>query len=352
VGVPYRYTVAAGSRKIVPTRPGAAQRPAVLVVEDEAVVALDLQKTLSSLGYDAYGLASSAREALACADQRAPDLVLMDIRIQGDVDGVAAAEILRERYDVPVIFLTAYADDVTAERASRVDPYAYLVKPVRAAELHVAVRTAIRRHHLEIERRRRGRWFATALRCVPDGVVTVDPEGRVSSMNDAAERLLDCNATACVGGPLLDVLRLPSATESDRVGAAIADVLSGRAVPQVLEVHVWRPSETRLLTVGVASIANEGWIRGAVLLIREAGPVERQRERAEARTRLAVLEELLTGVAGGEAALEALLDRVRDTVATVDRTDSACAEDADVRAAATRVARMAASLRDPPPAQP
>ena len=97
------------------------RRPAVLVVEDESVLAVAIQESLRSLGHDAYAIASSAQEALARAAERRPDIVLMDIRIQGPLDGIETAQLLRSRYDVPVIYLTADSDAGTIARVEATD---------------------------------------------------------------------------------------------------------------------------------------------------------------------------------------------------------------------------------------
>src|SRR5688572_4321528 len=110
----------------------------ILVVEDERLVAKDLQRRLSSLGYDVPATAASAEDAIRLASERCPDLVLMDIRIKGDLDGIETAKILRHEFDVPVVYLTAYADEETVARAKVTEPFGYLLKPVKEGELRSA----------------------------------------------------------------------------------------------------------------------------------------------------------------------------------------------------------------------
>jgi len=124
----------------------AAEKPSVLIVEDDRIVAKDLQQTLADMGYDAFAIASSADEALAQASKRRPDAVLMDIRIKGTLDGIDAAEVLHSRFDVPIVYLTAHADEATIERAKKTEPYGYLVKPVKDAELRSVLEVALYRH--------------------------------------------------------------------------------------------------------------------------------------------------------------------------------------------------------------
>ncbi|HSO32075.1 MAG TPA: response regulator, partial [Labilithrix sp.] len=146
----------------------------VLVVEDERIVAMDIQQTLIGLGYDAFAAAASGDEALAAAANRRPDLVLMDIRIEGKRDGIETARLLRERFDVPVIFVTAHADDATIERAKLTAPHGYLVKPIKTGELRSAIEVALYRHAMEKAARERERWFSTTLSSIADAVVAVD----------------------------------------------------------------------------------------------------------------------------------------------------------------------------------
>src|SRR5688572_9651243 len=110
--------------------PGSA-RASILIVEDEAIVAEDIRQTLLNQGYDPFAVAASAEEAISHSLERCPDLVLMDIRIQGPFDGIAAAAALRERFDTPIVYLTAHADNRTLARAKSIDPYGYLIKPVK-----------------------------------------------------------------------------------------------------------------------------------------------------------------------------------------------------------------------------
>ena len=161
----------------------------VLIVEDERIVAIDLQQTLSRMGYDAFAIASSADEAMRRASERRPDVVLMDIRIKGDRDGVETAALMRQQFEVPIVYLTAHADDATVERAKHTEPYGYLLKPVKSAELRSVLEVSLYKHAMERKLRERERWFSTTLRSIADSVVAVDTAGNVIFMNSAARRL-------------------------------------------------------------------------------------------------------------------------------------------------------------------
>jgi CheY-like chemotaxis protein len=124
----------------------------LLIVEDESVVALDLRLGLEDLGYQVQGSAASGEEAIRMAAQRRPDLVLMDIRIRGNLDGIETAAILRRRHDMPVVFLSAHSDADTLGRAERAGMDAYLIKPVGFEELRAAIERALMKHELEPRR--------------------------------------------------------------------------------------------------------------------------------------------------------------------------------------------------------
>ena len=126
--------------------------PQVLVVEDEGIIAADIQDRLTSLGYDVPTTVATAEEALLKIPLFSPDLVLMDIVLQGEMDGIDAAAEIRKRFDVPVIFLTAHADESTLKRAKITEPFAYILKPFEERELQTALEMALHKHKVEQER--------------------------------------------------------------------------------------------------------------------------------------------------------------------------------------------------------
>lgn len=166
-----------------------AGRSKVLVVEDEGIVALDIESQVASLGYDVVGTAISGEEAIAKTDQLEPDVILMDIRLQGDLDGIAAAEQIHDSRDTPIIYLTAFADDATVRRVQADDPAAYLLKPFDERELGVAIHTALRQSRIHRMIRVRENWLCAVLHGLPAAVVATDTEGRITCMSQEAERL-------------------------------------------------------------------------------------------------------------------------------------------------------------------
>ncbi len=124
-------------------------RPRILIVEDEAITAMDLAAELRRLGYDVCGTEDTADGAVAAVEREKPRLVLMDIRLGDNGDGIGAAQRIADRHDAAVVFLTAHSDEQTLARALAVSPYGYIVKPFRARELKVAVELALSKHAAE-----------------------------------------------------------------------------------------------------------------------------------------------------------------------------------------------------------
>lgn len=125
--------------------------PQILVVEDERIVATGIRNMLGTLGYRVPAVVASGEEAIKKAAELHPDLVLMDIVLQGEMDGIEAAEQIRRRFNIPVIYLTAYADEATLQRAKLTAPYGYLLKPFNERELHAAIETALYKYMMERE---------------------------------------------------------------------------------------------------------------------------------------------------------------------------------------------------------
>jgi CheY-like chemotaxis protein len=126
----------------------------ILIVEDEAITVSALKRELASLGYEVAGTASTADEALRAVELQRPDLVLMDITLAGGVNGVVAAVAIRGNFQVPVVFLTAHADDRTMDRAVSAGAFGYVLKPYSGAGLKAAIETALHKHQTEMESRR------------------------------------------------------------------------------------------------------------------------------------------------------------------------------------------------------
>jgi PAS domain S-box-containing protein len=162
----------------------------ILIVEDEAVVARDIAQQLTLLGYEAVAQTPRAEQALVLAEQLRPDLVLMDIQLAGEMDGIAAAQAIRERLAIPVVFLTAFVGDATLERAKVAEPFGYIIKPFQDRELRTVIELALYKHQAETRVRNSQEELTAILRTAMDGFWIVDSEGRFLEVNDACCQLI------------------------------------------------------------------------------------------------------------------------------------------------------------------
>jgi two-component system cell cycle sensor histidine kinase/response regulator CckA len=164
-------------------------KASILVVEDEHIVAKDIAARLQRRGYLVVGIASTAQEAIEGTGTHLPDLVLMDIMLKGDVDGIAAADQIRDLYDIPVVYLTAFADDQTLARAKVTDAFGYILKPFEERELTITIDMALYKHRMETRLRESERWLGTTLRSIGDGIIAADTTGAITFLNAVAEDL-------------------------------------------------------------------------------------------------------------------------------------------------------------------
>jgi DNA-binding LytR/AlgR family response regulator len=118
----------------------------ILITEDESIVAKDIQMSLKKLGYNVVGICSNGEDAIKAAEEKKPDLVLMDIMLKGEMSGIEAADVIRQKMNLPVIFLTAYADESTLSKAKVTEPYGYIIKPFKEIDLHTSIEMALYKH--------------------------------------------------------------------------------------------------------------------------------------------------------------------------------------------------------------
>src|SRR5713226_3524983 len=157
----------------------------ILIVEDERITAEDLRDILTDLGYTVTASVSNGVDAIARAEETEPDLALMDIRIKGSMDGTETARILRERFNVPVVYLTAHADTATVARAKLAEPLGYITKPFQEAELHASIEIALHKHRADLKSQEKQQLLVSALGAVPDGVIAVDRTESVTLFSPA-----------------------------------------------------------------------------------------------------------------------------------------------------------------------
>jgi PAS domain S-box-containing protein len=160
-------------------------KASVFIVEDEGIVADDIRETLINLGYTVAGTERFGEIAIEKVKKLEPNLVLMDIHLAGTLDGIDAAEKIRTLYHIPVIFLTAHADETSLERAKVTEPYGYVLKPFNERELHSSIEMALYKHQMEVLAHENERTIQILVNAIPDAVMLLDHNRQIIALNDS-----------------------------------------------------------------------------------------------------------------------------------------------------------------------
>jgi PAS domain S-box-containing protein len=279
----------------------------VLVVEDEGLIALDLKARLTGLGYRVVGTAATGEDAVRQAREKSPEVVLMDVRLRGEMDGIEAAARIREHADVPIVYVTAHAEPDTIERAKAAGAHGYAMKPLDEADLHTAVEIAMHQHATERKLRDLGRWLSTTLSSIGDAVVACDLSGSVTFLNTVAERLTGWSAEEARGRDLAEVLGIVEGETGGGARDVVRRVLEEEvAVSLAPESWLVRRDGTRVpIDDTAAPVRDEdGRVTGVVIVVRDASQrraaTEALRE-GEERLRQAQRLESIGRLAGGIA---------------------------------------------------
>ncbi|MFH1526894.1 MAG: response regulator, partial [Bacteroidota bacterium] len=171
----------------------------ILVVEDEVIVAENLALAISDLGYEVVGRPVSAEEAVKKALELEPDLILMDIVLKGNKNGIDASQEIKKKKDIPIIFLTAYSDISFIDKAKSIEPYAYIVKPFQPRQLLASIEMALYKSRMEKKLQETQEWFSITLKSIGDCVIATDSKGYVKFMNTVAEAVTGWNMDDAVG---------------------------------------------------------------------------------------------------------------------------------------------------------
>ncbi len=197
--------------------PVAPQTPRIFVVEDEMIISKDIQRTLLTLGYDVAGHAVSSQSAIERARESKPDLILMDIHIKGERDGIETASIIADELKIPIVYLTAFADAATIERAKQTMPFGYLLKPFEERELQTAIEMALYKHRAEIEIARNQALITATLNSIGEGVLAADEQGHITFLNPVAQTMTGWSVEEAIGRDWHEVFQLEREDEDLRI---------------------------------------------------------------------------------------------------------------------------------------
>ena len=256
----------------------------ILIAEDEAIIALDLQSILRKRGYHVLGVVFSGEAAIQKIDEEPPDLVLMDIYLAGEMNGIETAQQIQARFNIPVIYVTAYSDDALLQQAKMASSYGYLVKPIQDRELYATIEMAFHRYELEIRLRESERRLDSTLRSIGDAVIMTDIHGCIKLMNYAAEELTGWNQEEALEHDLTEVFPISSETADEVTENPVAGVIRNGVMADLgNHTPLFRKDGTRVPIDGSITPVHDDKrnITGVVLVFRDI--IERKNAEEELR---------------------------------------------------------------------
>jgi PAS domain S-box-containing protein len=241
----------------------------IMIVEDDRIVARDIREQLARTGHSVSGVTSRGETAVDLAISTQPDLVLMDIRLEGEVDGIDAAQQIRAKCHIPVVFLTAYADDETVRRASQAEPFGYLLKPFEDLQLRTVIEMALYKHGADRKLRESERRYEATLSSIGDGVIATDERGRVTFINPVAEAMTGWTREAAIGMPLASIYRVMDCDKRPAQETPIARALTSSLTCKTADQAILISRDGREIPIDEKSapiIGDTGGVSGAVLV--------------------------------------------------------------------------------------
>lgn len=267
----------------------------IMIVEDEALTAEDIRGHIEEMGYRVSAVVHSGEDALALLEGTRPDLVLMDIVLNGALDGIDVATTIKTRHGIPVVYLTAYTDQEKLERARATEPYGYLVKPFDDRELRTTLDIALYKAGMDARIADERRWARDVLDSIHEGVITTDRSGKITYVNPAAMRIAGMDSAAPLGGDLDGILHFRDSEPPRRLKDALSRIVAlGRTDRYHMEAVLERPPGQPIhVDLDMVPMTRKGGeMEGVVIAFQDVST------RVEARERLlSHQEELETQVA-------------------------------------------------------
>ena len=315
----------------------------ILVVEDEHIVAMDLMSRLRNLGVP--GSASSGEEAIEKTGKYRPDLVLMDIFLNGQMDGIQAAGQIRARYNIPIIYLTAYADSSTLQRAKITEPFGYVLKPFEERELLTTIEMALYKYRIEQRLKDSERWLGTTLKSIGDGVVATDQDGRVKFMNPVAEALSGWKQEEALGKSMTEVFRVISAETRQPLDDPVSRVLRQSSVvgQSIGAVLISRAGKETPVYHSAAPIRDDaGTVAGVVLIVSAITERKRAEEALRRKNRELEIVSSITSSINRSRGMDEMLDRILHDSLELLEMDAGAIYLCEQECGVTRFAQLAA----------
>ncbi len=263
----------------------------IMVVEDERIIAEDIKRSLLNMGYEVPAIASSGEDAIRKAKELMPDLVLMDIVLREKMNGIDAAGHLRSIFNIPVIYLTAFADEKTLERAKVTEPFGYIIKPFEDRELHSSIEMALYKARIEHALKINNEWLSTVLKSIGDAVIATDEAGIVKFLNPVAEELTGWSEEDAKGKPLTEIFTIQNETTREEIENPVEKVIKEGSIVGLGNHTVLVKKDRSIIQIddsGAPIKDEDGNIIGVVLVFHDV--TERKKIEKELRKRVDELE--------------------------------------------------------------
>jgi signal transduction histidine kinase len=248
-------------------------KASILIVEDSFIVAKHLQQTLEGEGYYVVGTESSGEQALKTIEKRSPDLVLMDIMLTGQLDGVETSRIIKSKFGLPVIYITALSDKETIQRAKITEPFGFITKPFEDRELFTTIEMALYKHSIDTRLKQSEEKYFSTVKSIGDGVILTDANYNVMYMNPSAVKILGVSESDGIGKSVFQVVRLQDSLTGDYPVNPFQSSLQSRvnSLPENLILHPRKNTPDKPIGDGSISpiIDSKGNLLGSVMIFRD-----------------------------------------------------------------------------------
>jgi len=300
------------------------KRTKILIAENESIVALNIKNILERNGYRVTDVVSSGLEAIKKVAETNPDLVLVDIRLKGDIDGIEAAGEIRLRFNIPIIYLTACTDNKTLRRANITEPFGYIIKPFQEKNLNATIELALYKGKVQNNLQKEKEWFATILESIGDSVVVTDDRGLVTFMNPLAESLTEWKKEEAFGKDVNEVLNIINTETQEFTGNPIRDAIQNGIVVRLAEHWILRTKNgtERFIGDSAAPIRDDaGNITGVVAIFQDITERKRAEEALRQQTERERLITIITQRIRQSLNLEEILNTTVGEVREFLQTD-------------------------------
>ena len=254
----------------------------ILLVEDERIIAIDLKWRLEKFGYKVVAQVATGVEAIEKAHEEKPDIILMDILLTGEIDGIEAAEQIKDSLQIPVIFLTAYSDEKTLGRAKVAEPFGYILKPFKEKELYTTIDIALYKHKVDNKLKQQRRWLSAVLHSIGDGIIATDMNNTIQFMNPIAEAITGWTEDEAKDKTLQEIINISKTNSREIIYIPAPTDPNATSAPLIIEeAEIKNRLRERIHIEGTVTQIRDrkGSIEGQVLAIRDTTEIKQMSEK-------------------------------------------------------------------------